>query len=134
MIGSSRTADTDRAVFTIARNTPKGLVIGIRQALESAGVSPLVAYLIQTVVTLAGVGALAILLVYGARRAGVGRATGPLSVVGRLPLDARRAVYLVRVGRAIYVIGASETGLVKLGEMPEAELTAGPLGDTRSGV
>jgi flagellar biogenesis protein FliO len=76
---------------------------------------------IQTVVTLAGVVALAVLLVYGARRAGVGRATGPLAVVGRLPLDARRAVYLVRVGRAIYVIGASDGGLVKLGEMPETE-------------
>jgi flagellar protein FliO/FliZ len=119
---------------TIARNTPKGLVIGVRQALESPGVSPLVAYVIQTVVTLAGVGALAILLIYGARRAGVGRATGPLSVVGRLPLDARRAVYLVRVGRAIYVIGASETGLVKLGELPEAELSQEPLGESRSGL
>jgi flagellar biogenesis protein FliO len=77
---------------------------------------------VQTVVTLAGVGALGILLVYGARRAGIGRASGPLSVLGRLPLDARRAVYLVRVGRAVYVIGASETGLVKLGETTEAEL------------
>jgi flagellar biogenesis protein FliO len=95
-------------------------------------VSPLVVYVIQTAVTLAGVGALAVLLVYGARRAGVGRATGPLTVVGRLPLDARRALYLVRVGRAIYVIGASEAGLVKLGEMPETELSAGPLGEPRS--
>jgi flagellar biogenesis protein FliO len=120
-------------VFTIARNTPKGLVIGVREALESPGVSPLVSYVVQTVMTLAGVGALALLLVFGARRAGVGRATGPLSVVGRLPLDARRAVYLVRVGRTIYVIGASETGLVKLGEIPETELSAGPLGDARNG-
>ena len=79
--------------------------------------------MVQTVVTLAGVVALAVLLVYGARRAGVGRATGPLSVIGRLPLDARRVVYLVRVGRAIYVLGASEGGLVKLGEMPEEDLT-----------
>lgn len=108
-------------------------MIGARQAVESPGVSPLVAYVIQTVVTLAGVAALALLLVHGARRAGVGRATGPLSVIGRLPLDARRAVYLVRVGRAIYVIGASENGLVKLGEIPETELSAGALGEPRNG-
>jgi flagellar biogenesis protein FliO len=84
--------------------------------------SPVASYVIQTVVTLAGVVALAVLVLYGARRAGVGRASGPLSVVGRLPLDGRRAVYLVRVGRAIYVIGVSDGGLVKLGEMPEADL------------
>jgi flagellar biogenesis protein FliO len=55
----------------------------------------------------------------------VGRDSGPLSVVGRLPLDGRRAVYLVRVGRAIYVIGVSDGGLVKLGEMAEADLVDG---------
>lgn len=87
--------------------------------------SPVASYVIQTVVTLAGVVALAVLVLYGARRAGVGRASGPLSVVGRLPLDGRRAVYLVRVGRAIYVIGVSDGGLVKLGEMAEADLVDG---------
>jgi flagellar biogenesis protein FliO len=87
--------------------------------------SPVGSYVIQTVVTLAGVVALAILVLYAARRAGVGRASGPLSVVGRLPLDGRRAVYLVRVGRAIYVLGVSDGGLVKLGEMSEADLVDG---------
>jgi flagellar protein FliO/FliZ len=86
--------------------------------------SPVASYVIQTVVTLVGVVALAFVLLYGARRAGIGRPSGPLSVVGRLPLDARRAVYLVRVGRAIYVLGASEGGIVKLGELPESELEA----------
>ena len=81
--------------------------------------------MIQTVVTLVGVLALAVLVLYGARRAGVGRASGPLSVVGRLPLDGRRAVYLVRVARTIYVIGVSDGGLVKLGEMTEADLGDG---------
>jgi flagellar biogenesis protein FliO len=87
--------------------------------------SPVASYVIQTVVTLVGVVALAVLVLYGARRAGVGRASGPLSVVGRLPLDGRRAVYLVRVGRSIYVIGVSDGGLVKLGEMAEADLIDG---------
>ena len=88
--------------------------------------SPVASYVIQTVVTLVGVVALAFVLLYGARRAGLGRPSGPLAVLGRLPLDARRAVYLVRVGRAIYVLGASEGGLVKLGELAEGDLAPVP--------
>jgi flagellar biogenesis protein FliO len=80
--------------------------------------------LVQTVVTLLGVVALAVVLLYGARRAGIGRPTGPVHLVGRLPLDGRRAVYLVRVGRAVYVLGASEAGLTKLGEVSDTEADA----------
>lgn len=86
--------------------------------------SPIASYVVQTVVTLLGVAALAIVVLYGARRAGIGRPSGPLEVVGRLPLDGRRTVYLVRVGRTVYVVGASDTGLVKLGETTEAALFA----------
>jgi len=39
-----------------------------------------------------------------------------------LPLDGRRAVYLVRVKKIIYVIGASEAGLTKLGELSDEGL------------
>ncbi|HVU00283.1 MAG TPA: flagellar biosynthetic protein FliO [Polyangiaceae bacterium] len=84
--------------------------------------SPLASYVVQTAVTLIGVGAVAFVLVHGAKRAGVGRATGPLDVVGRLPLDARRTVYLVRVGEKIYVVGASDAGMVKLGETTDGAL------------
>lgn len=42
-----------------------------------------------------------------------------MSLVGRLPLDGRRAIYLVRVGSTVYVVGASEAGLAKLGEVSE---------------
>lgn len=75
-------------------------------------------YIVQTVVTLLAVVALAVVVLYGARRLGIGRALGPAELVGRLPLDARRSVYLVRVGPKIYVLGASEAGLTKLGELP----------------
>jgi flagellar biogenesis protein FliO len=37
-------------------------------------------------------------------------------------LDARRAVYLVKVGATIYVVGASEAGIAKLGEVSESSL------------
>lgn len=83
--------------------------------------SPLASYVLQTLVTLVGVSALAVLVLYGARRAGLGRASGPLEVLGKLPLDGRRAVYLVRVVDATYVLGASEGGLVKLGELAARE-------------
>src|SRR5258708_40290627 len=79
--------------------------------------SPVAAYIVETFVTLLGVIALAVLVLYGGRRLGFGRPAGPLELLGRLPLDARRAVYLVRVGKLVYVVGASEGGLTRLGEL-----------------
>ncbi|MCC6901465.1 MAG: flagellar biosynthetic protein FliO [Polyangiaceae bacterium] len=83
--------------------------------------SPLTKYVIETVVTLLAVIALAVLVLYGARRLGVGKPAGPVSLVGRLPLEGRRVIYLVRVGGRVYVIGGSEAGLAKLGELDDAE-------------
>src|SRR5262245_46479240 len=89
-------------------------------------------YLVETLVTLAGVAVLAVLVLYGGRRLGIGRPSGPLELVGRLPLDTRRAVYLVRVGKLVYVVGASEAGLTRLGEVESGTLptapSAGPAG------
>jgi flagellar biogenesis protein FliO len=82
-------------------------------------VTPLGRYVVETLVMLTGVAALAVLLLSVGRRFGIGRPSGPLELVGRLPLDGRRAVYLVRVGETVYVIGASENGLSKLGELPK---------------
>ena len=84
--------------------------------------SPLAHYVVETLVTLLAIVALAVLVLLGARRAGMGRTAGPLELVGRLPLDGRRAVYLVRVGSTVYVVGASEAGIAKLGEMAEGSL------------
>jgi flagellar biogenesis protein FliO len=79
--------------------------------------TPLTRYVVETLVTLFAVVALAVLVLVAARRVGVGRGTGPLELVGRLPLDGRRSVYLVRVAETVYVVGASEAGLHKLGEL-----------------
>jgi len=84
--------------------------------------SPLAAYLVETLVTLLGVIALAVLVLYAARRLGVGKPAGPLALVGKLPLDGRRAIYLVRVGETVFVVGASEAGLSKLGELADTGL------------
>jgi flagellar biogenesis protein FliO len=86
--------------------------------------SPLAAYIVESFVTLVGVVVLAVVVLYGARRLGLGRPEGPLELLGRLPLDARRAVYLVKVGKLVYVVGASEAGLVRLGEVSAVELGA----------
>ena len=61
-------------------------------------------------------------VLYGAKRLGVGRPKGPIQLVGQLPLDGRRAVYLVRVAEQVLVVGASEGGLTRLGELTRAEL------------
>jgi flagellar biogenesis protein FliO len=81
-------------------------------------VSPLGRYVVETLVMLVGVAGLAVLFLVAGRRLGVGRPSGPMELVGRLPLDGRRMVYLVRVGQTVYVVGASESGLSKLGEIP----------------
>jgi flagellar biogenesis protein FliO len=84
--------------------------------------SPVTSYIVETLVTLAGVVLLATLVLYGGRRLGIGRPSGPLELMGRLPLDARRAVYLVRVANQVYVVGASEAGLTRLGEFRASDL------------
>jgi flagellar biogenesis protein FliO len=95
-------------------------------------VSPVASYLIETSVTLLGVILIAAVLLYGSRKRGFGRASGPLDLIGRLPLDGQRAVYLVRIGSTVYVIGGSETGLTKMGELSESEL--GPLPEPARGA
>jgi len=79
-------------------------------------------YVLETLLTLLAVSTLAFVLLYGARRVGLGRATGGLDLVGRLPIDSRRSVVLVRVAQTVFVVGVSEAGLTKLGELPLADL------------
>jgi flagellar biogenesis protein FliO len=87
-------------------------------------VSSYAGYLVETFVTLVAVCALAFLVLWGARRLGIGRPSGPIELRGHLPLDARRAIYLVKVGDQAFVIGVGEGGFTKLGEMPAASLPA----------
>lgn len=90
--------------------------------------TPLGRYVFETIVTLLLVTGLAVVVLMVARRSGMGRALGPLSLAGRLVLDARRAIYLVRVGETLYVVGASEAGLTKLGELAGTALGEAELG------
>jgi flagellar protein FliO/FliZ len=89
------------------------------------------AYLIETSITLAAVCALALVVLWGARRLGVGRPSGPIELYGHLPLDARRSIYLVRVGEQVFIVGVGEGGFTKLGELAASEVPHGaPLSAT----
>jgi flagellar biogenesis protein FliO len=87
-------------------------------------VSPYTGYLIETFVTLAGVCALAVAVLWAARRLGVARSSGPVELRGYLPLDARHSIALVKVGATVFVVGVGEGGFTKLGELPDADLPA----------
>lgn len=81
-------------------------------------------YLIETFVTLAGVCGLAAAILWAARRTGIARSTGPIELRGYLPLDARRAIVLVKVGATVFIVGVGEGGFTKLGEVADADLPA----------
>jgi flagellar biogenesis protein FliO len=90
-------------------------------------VSPSGGYVIETFVTLFAVCALAVVVLWGARRVGIGRPSGPIELLGHLPLEARRGIYLVKVGAQVFVVGVGEGGFTKLGEIPADALPAAPL-------
>ena len=79
-------------------------------------------YLVETFVTLVAVCAIAFVVLWGARRLGIGRPSGPIELRGHLPLDARRSIYLVKVGQQVFVVGVGEGGFTKLGEIPASEV------------
>lgn len=89
--------------------------------------SPYASYVLQTFVTLLAVCGVAFVVLYGARRLGIGRPSGPVELVGQLPLDARRAIYLVKVGPQVLVVGVSEAGFAKLGELAAKDVPAAPV-------
>jgi flagellar protein FliO/FliZ len=96
-------------------------------------VGPYASYIVQTIVTLFAVCVLAFVVLAGARRLGIGRPRGPIELVGLLPLDARRSIYLVKVAGQVLVVGASEGGFTKLGEMPSGDLAEALLYDRAAG-
>jgi flagellar biogenesis protein FliO len=90
-------------------------------------VSATVSYVVQALLTLLGVALLGALLVYAARRSTGPHRPGPLSLAARLPLDGRRAVYLIRAADKLFIVAIGESGIAKLGELaadslPHAEL------------
>jgi len=81
-------------------------------------------YLLESFVTLLAVCAIAFVVLYGARKMGMGRASGGIELVGRLPLDARRSIVLVRVGAQVFLVGVADGGFTKLGELAASDVPA----------
>ncbi len=88
-------------------------------------------YLLETLLTLVGVCGVAFVLLYGARRMGAGRASGGLELLGRLPLDARRSIVLIKVGGTAFVIGVGDGAMTKLGEVSAESVPAGDAPELR---
>lgn len=87
--------------------------------------SPYAAYIAETFVTLLAVCGLAVIVLWGGRRLGIGRTSGPIELWGQLPLDARRSIYLVKVGTQVFVVGVGEAGFTKLGELDASAIPRG---------
>jgi len=69
------------------------------------------AFLLQTLLVLAVVCVVAwVVLRFGVRRLHLGGAHGPLRIVARLPLEARRSLYIVDAAGKLLLIGVGEGG------------------------
>jgi flagellar biosynthetic protein FliO len=80
------------------------------------------AFLVETLVILAVVCALAwVILKYGVRRGGL-RQAGLLKVVARLPLEPRRTLYVVEAPGKTLLIGVSEGAIATLAELDPTQV------------
>jgi flagellar biogenesis protein FliO len=77
--------------------------------------SPEATYLLESLGTVAIFGGALWVATRALRRMGAGRAKGPLEILARQPLDGRRSIYLVRVGKRVLVVGATDGSVTRLG-------------------
>ena len=77
--------------------------------------SPELTYVVESLATIAVFGGALYVATRALRRISGERAGGPLEVLARQPLDGRRAVYLVRVGKRVLIVGAGDGALTRLG-------------------
>jgi hypothetical protein len=81
-------------------------------------------YLLSTTLVLVGVCALAVLalklLKRGPQTSGAG-----LKLLASLPLDGRRALYVVEAGGRCFLVGGGESGLALVAELDAAQVKAG---------
>jgi len=80
------------------------------------------AFLVETLVVLAIVCAVAwLILRFGVRRSTV-RQSGPLRVMARLPLEPRRTLYVVEAPGKTLLIGVSEGAVATLAELDPTQV------------
>jgi flagellar biosynthetic protein FliO len=84
-----------------------------------------------TLLALAAVCALALVVLRGLSRRGVGQGTRTLRVIERLALEPRRSIYLVEAGGRHLLVGVGEGAMSVLAELDPA--TAAAAGTAASG-
>lgn len=57
-------------------------------------------------------------------RRGLGRASGPIKVLARCPLEPRRALYLVETAGRCFLVGVGDGPMTMLAEVGAAEVNA----------
>lgn len=75
--------------------------------------SPEVTYILQSLGTVFAFGGAVWLATWGLRRIGP-KHQGSIEILARQPLEHRRAIYIVRIGKKILVVGATDGGLTRL--------------------
>lgn len=95
--------------------------------------SPEATYVVESLATIAVFGGALYAATWGLRRMSGARGSSAMEVLARQPLDGRRAIYLVRVGKRVLIIGAGEGALTRLGttslaslQLDEKELASEP--------
>ena len=81
--------------------------------------SPEVTYILQSLGTVVVFGGAVWLATWGLRKIGINpKHQNVLEILARQPLEHRRAIYVVRIGKKVLVIGASDGSLTRLASMP----------------
>ena len=93
--------------------------------MESAGQLPgLGGSLAISLVSLGIVCVLAYVSLRFLGKRGIGRASGPIRVLGRCPLEPRRALYLVETAGRCFLVGVGDGPMTMLAEVGAAEVKA----------
>ena len=86
--------------------------------------SPEATYVLESLATIAVFGGALYAATWGVRRLSGPRGRGPLEVLAKQPLDGRRAIFLVRVGKRVLIVGSSDGALTRLGSTSLAAIEA----------
>jgi flagellar biogenesis protein FliO len=74
-------------------------------------------YLVSTTLALIAVCGIAVLALRALKPGGLGRAKGGIKLLGSLPLETRRSVYLIEAGGRCFLVGGGDAGLSVLAEL-----------------
>lgn len=103
-----------------------GWGVADKAGMESAGELPgLGGSLAVSLVSLGVVCLIAYLCLRFLSRRGVGRASGPIKVLARCPLEPRRSLYLVETAGRCFLVGVGDGPMTMLAEVPAQEIAVG---------